>query len=326
MWLLSGRCTSKARLDGKVAIVTGANCGIGKATALDFVRRGARVIIACRDLKKAEEAAADIRRDTKNMEGAGQLVVVKLDLASLASVRQCAQHLLRTERHIHILVNNAGAVFCPQSPTEDGFEMQIGVNHLGHFLFTCLLLPRLIRSAPARIVTVSGAINYIASDIHIDDLHWRQRNYNSFMAYAESKLANVLFSAELARRLEGTGVTTYSLHPGIVVTEAGRHVNTTWFPGAKWLYEYVLAFFLKTCEQGAQTTIHCAVSEEVGLETGLYYSDCQKSTCNSKVQDKDLLQKLWAESARQVGLGHWDPFTAEDTGELPPQQTQPGRD
>jgi len=325
MWLLSGRCNSNARLDGKVAIVTGASCGIGKATALDFVRRGARVIIACRDLKKAEEAAADIRRDTKDTEGAGQLVVVKLDLASLASVRQCAQHLLRTERQIHVLVNNAGAVYCPQSTTEDGFEIHIGVNHLGHFLFTCLLLARIIRSAPARIVTVASVNNYVASDIHIDDLHWKKRRYNSFMAYSESKLANVLFSAELAKRLEGTGVTTYSLHPGVVVTEASRHVNTTWFPGAKWLFEKVLAYFVKTCEQGAQTTIHCAVSEEAGRETGLYYSDCQKSTCNHKVQDKELLQKLWAESARQVGLGHWDPFTAEDTGDLPPEQTQPGQ-
>lgn len=323
MWLLSGRCNSKARLDGKVAIITGANCGIGKATALDFVRRGARVIIACRDLKKAEEAAADIRRDTKDMEGAGQLVVVKLDLASLASVRQCAQQLLRSEKHIHILVNNAGAVYCPQSTTEDGFEMHMGVNHLGHFLFTCLLLPRIIRSAPARIVTVASANNYFASGIYVDDLHWKNRRYSNIMAYSESKLANVLFSAELARRLEGTCVTTYSLHPGVVVTDAARHLNTTWFPGAKWLFENVFVYFVKTCEQGAQTTIHCAVSEEAGTETGLYYSDCKKSTCNPKADDKELLQKLWTESARQVGLDHWDPFTAEDTGELPPEQTKP---
>ncbi|XP_023712469.1 retinol dehydrogenase 12 isoform X2 [Cryptotermes secundus] len=271
MWLLSGRCESRARLDGKVAIITGANCGIGKFTALDFVRRGARVIIACRDLKKAEQAAADIRNETRNVEGAGHVVVVTLDLASLASVRQCCQNLLRSETYIHILVNNAGVCYSPRAFTEDGFEIHMGVNHLGHFLFTCLLLPRIIHSAPARIVTVASVKNHFARRICFDDLHWEKRRYSSFAAYSESKLANVLFSAELARRLEGTGVTTYSLHPGIVVSEGARHANKTWFPGAKWLFENVLVYVLKTCEQGAQTTIHCAVSEEAGRETGLYY-------------------------------------------------------
>ncbi|XP_069697712.1 retinol dehydrogenase 12-like isoform X2 [Periplaneta americana] len=271
MWLLSGRCYSRARLDGKTAVVTGANCGIGKSTALDFVRRGARVVLACRDVKKAKEAADDIRRQTKSSEGAGVVEVVELDLASLASVRQCAQYLLDTQTHIHILVNNAGVCYCPKLVTEDGFDMHMGVNHLGHFLLTCLLLPRIIRSGPARIVNVASINNYVAKAICFDDLHWEKRRYNNFASYSESKLANVLFSAELSRRLKGTGVNTYSLHPGIVVTEAARHVSTTWFPGSQWIFENVLVYLFKTCEQGAQTSIHCAVCEETAHESGLYY-------------------------------------------------------
>ncbi|KAJ9588743.1 hypothetical protein L9F63_017978 [Diploptera punctata] len=314
MWLLSGRCTSQARLDGKTAIVTGANCGIGQYTAYDFVKRGARVVIACRDLKKAEEAADEIRRDTMYVEGAGEVVVLKLDLSSIASIRECAREILRTEKKINILVNNAGVCYCQKSQTTDGFEMHIGVNHLGHFLFTCLLLPRIIRSAPARIVTVASFNNYFVNNVCLEDFHWEKRSFSPFFAYSESKLANVLFSAELAKRLQGSEVSTYSLHPGLVLTEAGRHVN----PILQWFYQNVICYVCKTCEQGAQTTIHCAVSEEAGKETGLYYRDCFSLAPNSITKDEKVRQDLWKESVRLVGLGDWDPFTAQDSGELPP--------
>lgn len=317
MWLLSGRCRSRARLDGKTAVVTGANCGVGKETALDFVRRGARVIMACRDMKKAEDAAAYIRLQTKGSEGAGMVEVVQLDLASLASVRKCAQHLLDTQTRIHILVNNAGVCFYPKAVTEDGFEMHMAVNHFGHFLLTCLLLPRIIRSGTARIVIVASSFHYVAKRIHFEDLHWEKRQYSAFKSFAESKLANVLISAELAKRLKGTQVSTYSLHPGLVASEAARYMDTTWFRGAQWFHDKVLARFIKTPEQGAQTSIHCAVCEETAYDTGLYYRDCKISSCKSLVNDTVLLQKFWEESAHLVGLGDWNPFTAEDTGILP---------
>ncbi|KDR11839.1 retinol dehydrogenase 12-like [Zootermopsis nevadensis] len=313
MWFSSRRSDSDARLDGKVAVITGANCGIGKETALDFVRRGARVVIACRDLKKAERAADDIRRDTSEVKDAGHVVVARLDLSSLASVRQCAQHLLQTEHSVNILVNNAGVCYYPKAYTENGFEMHIGVNHLGHFLFTCLLLPRIIRSAPARIITVSSYKNCLAEGICLNDLHWERRPYSAFDAYSESKLANILFSVELARRLKGLGVTTYAVHPGVVATEAARYANDSFFSGAQWLFENVLIYFIKTPRQGAQTTIHCAVSEEAGGETGLYYRDCKKGRPNPLAFNTKLAVDLWDKSARLVGMRSWDPFTAWDT-------------
>ncbi|XP_021939698.1 retinol dehydrogenase 12-like [Zootermopsis nevadensis] len=192
---------STVRLDGKIAVVTGANSGIGKATTLDFVMRGARVIMACRDIKKADEVAKDILSQTENVEGAGTVEVVPLNLGSLASVRKCAQEILRTEDKIHLLVNNAGVMMCPQSKTEDGFETHIGVNHLGHFLFTCMLLSRIIRSAPARIVTVSSVAHQWGT-MYLEDINLKQ-SYTPWKAYRQSKLANLLFTKELARRLQG---------------------------------------------------------------------------------------------------------------------------
>ncbi|XP_063242453.1 retinol dehydrogenase 12-like [Bacillus rossius redtenbacheri] len=311
MWLFSGRCRSRARLDGKTAVITGCNTGIGKQTALDFVRRGARVIMACRDLQKAELAAEDIRALTKDVEGAGRVVVMRLDLASLASVRECARRLLETEQRIHLLINNAGVMACPKAVTEDGLEMQLAVNHLGHFLLTCLLLPRIIRSAPARIVNVSS-LAHMAGSINFDDLN-SEKSYSATFAYGQSKLANILFTKELAKRLKGTGVTTYSLHPGVVATELGRHFDSTYFWGVTWLFNNVASLVTKTPEQGAQTTIYCAVEESLAEESGLYYSDCKKTRPSAKARDDETARRLWEESARIVALGDWDPCTAEDS-------------
>ncbi|PNF13984.1 hypothetical protein B7P43_G08682 [Cryptotermes secundus] len=266
-------CCSKyrgtARLDGKTAIVTGSNTGIGKCTVLDFVKRGARVIMACRDMTKAEEAAREVRKQVEGVEGAGTVELVCLNLASLASVRQCAQELLQKLERIHLLVNNAGIMACPQGKTEDGFEMQFGVNHLGHFLFTCLLLPRIIRSAPARIVIVSSYAHEWGT-MNFEDLNLEQ-SYTPWKAYCQSKLANVLFCKELGRMLQGTGVTTYSLHPGAVKTELQRHVDDMYFKGAAILTRAFASMFFKTPEGGAQTSIYCSVDEKLASETGLYY-------------------------------------------------------
>ncbi|XP_021928783.1 retinol dehydrogenase 12-like [Zootermopsis nevadensis] len=300
----------QARLDGKTAIVTGSNTGIGKFTALDFVKRGARVIIACRDTTKGEEAAKDIRKLTENVEGAGTVDVVCLNLGSLASVRKCAQDLLRTEDKIHLLVNNAGVMACPQGKTEDGFETQFGVNHLGHFLFTCLLLNRIIRSAPARIVNVSS-YGHVWGTMNFDDLN-SETSYSPSKAYAQSKLANVLFTKELARRLQGTGVTTYSLHPGAVKTELQRHLDDSFFKGAQLIMAGLGKLFFKTPEEGAQTSIYCSVDENLADKTGLYYSDCKEKAPSAKACDPESALKLWEVSLKMVGLEDWDPVTADD--------------
>ena len=183
------RCHSLVRLEDKVAVVTGANTGIGFETALDLSSRGAKVILLCRSLDRGEVAATTIRAAT-----GGEVLVEELDLASLASVRDCAAKLVVTLDKIHILVNNAGVMACPLTRTEDGFEMQMGTNHLGPFLLTSLLLPLLQRAAPgARIVTVSS-LAHQRGTIQWDDMHWEREPYSATKAYSQSKLANVLFT------------------------------------------------------------------------------------------------------------------------------------
>ena len=214
-----GVCKSKRRMDGKTVIITGANTGIGKETALDLANRGARVIVACRDEKKATIAVDDIKKKTKNQN----VIFKKLDLASLASVRQFSEEILQEEEHIDVLINNAGVMYPPYTLTEDGFELQFGVNHLGHFLLTNLLLDRIKQSTPSRIVNVSS-LAHSYGYLDFDDMMWT-KEYKRTPAYGRSKLANIMFTRELAKRLEGTGVTTYSLHPGSVNTELQRHAK-----------------------------------------------------------------------------------------------------
>lgn len=214
-------CRSKERMDGKTVIVTGANTGIGKITALELARRGARVVIACRDVTKAAIAAVDIKEET----GSENVVLKKLDLASCASIRKFSEEILQEEEAIHVLVCNAGVMITPTfQRTVDGFEMQFGVNHLGHFLLTNLLLDRIKASAPSRIVVLSSSAHYFGS-LDFNDM-MMEKSYNKYYAYCRSKLANVMFARELARRLEGTGVTVYSLHPGSIRTELQRHLYT----------------------------------------------------------------------------------------------------
>merc|ERR1711884_915306 len=217
MWLRGPSIGSdcRKRLDGKVVAITGANTGIGKETALDLAKKGARVILLCRSLEKAKKAAEDIKKQFKE----AQITLHQLDLASLKSVRNCAQHLIDTEDKIDILVNNAGIMMCPEWKTEDGFDMQLGTNHLGHFLFTELITPLLMKSASSgfdtRIVIVSS-ICHFKGRIYWRDLHFEKKNhkYDRINAYTQSKLANVMHARELASRLQETGITVVSLHPG----------------------------------------------------------------------------------------------------------------
>ncbi|KAG5273162.1 hypothetical protein AALO_G00148350 [Alosa alosa] len=294
-WMAGGVCRSPARLDGKTVLITGANTGIGKETAVDLASRGARVILACRDLAKATFAAEDI----KERSGNGDVVVKKLDLASLQSVRDLAKDVLKTEDRLDILINNAGVMSCPKWQTQDGFEMQFGVNHLGHFLLTNCLLDLLKKSTPSRIVNVSS-LAHERAEMYFDDINL-DKDYTPQKAYKQSKLANVLFSRELSKRLQGTGVTVYSLHPGIIHTELGRHF---WPKLALWkriLYQPFL-LLIKTPKEGAQTTIYCAVEESLANESGLYYSDCERKPVAPQGQDDEAARQLWDMSASMVGL------------------------
>lgn len=281
------RCRSRAQLTGKTVLITGGNTGIGKETALDLARRGAKVIIACRDTGKGNKAVQEIQEKVPN----ANVIVKYLDLAAFASIRTFADEILRTEPYIHILVNNAGLAGCPKSKTEDGFEMQFGVNHLGHFLLTTLLLERIKASSPARIVNVSS-LAHIFGKIDFNDLNLDHR-YSPLAAYCRSKLCNILFTRELARKLEGSGVTTYSLHPGAVHTELGRHLGTSISRITGHIYNFLSKIFFMSPYKGAQTTIYCAVEESLAEESGFYYSDCSKIRPAARARDDKLSRKLW---------------------------------
>ena len=219
-WYTAGEvCHSKALLNGKTVIITGANGGIGKETAVDLARRNARVIMS--DIEGGEETAVDVRKRSGN----DNVVFHHLNLASFSSIRQFAARILEEEPQLDVLINNAGISSCPYRKTEDGFEMQFGVNHLGHFLLTNLLLERLKETPSARIVVVSS-IAHRYGNIKFHDLN-SEKSYNKFGAYYQSKLANVLFTRSLAKRLEGTNVTVNALHPGFVRTGIVRHAFTS---------------------------------------------------------------------------------------------------
>uniref|UniRef100_A0A3Q3G322 Dehydrogenase/reductase (SDR family) member 13a, tandem duplicate 1 n=2 Tax=Labrus bergylta TaxID=56723 RepID=A0A3Q3G322_9LABR len=290
------RCKSDVTLNGKTAIVTGANTGIGKTTAMDLARRGARVIMACRDRGRAEAAIKDIVQETGN----NQVVFMQLDLSSLKSVRSFAENFLRLESRLDLLINNAGLL--SKGKTEDGFGMIFGVNHLGHFLLTVLLLDRLKASGPSRIVTVSsdghkgGKVDFNCLTTH-RDLSLGDNDFQLLKNYCHSKLCNILFTTELAKRLQDSDVTCYSLHPGIIKTEIARNTGFLW----KLVVTPIFAPFLVDAESGAQTTLHCALEPGIEHLSGHYFSSCAPLT-NLKARDDATAKKLWELSESFCGL------------------------
>ena len=218
-WVAGAVCQSKAKLDGKMVIITGANTGIGKETAIDLAKRNARVILACRSQEKGKKAEVDVRRESGNND----VHFRQLDLSSFTSIRKFAKEVLEEESCVDILINNAAVGVCPYMKTEDGFETQFGVNHLGHFLLTNLLLDKIKQAPEGRIVNVSSIAHTLCGPLDLDTINSEEK-YSSFGAYNKSKLANVLFTKQLAKRLEGTNVTTNCLHPGGVDTELQRHL------------------------------------------------------------------------------------------------------
>lgn len=274
---------AKGPLAGKVCLITGANTGIGRATAVEIARRGAQVFVACRSVEKGNEAVALVKRESGNEA----VELLKLDLGSLASVRQAAAAFLARDLPLDLLINNAG-VAGQRGLTADGFELHFGTNHLGHFLLTELLLDRVKAAGTARIVHVSSKAHYDAPGIDFDILRRSTKSITGLPEYAVSKLANVLFSAELARRLAGTGVTSYALHPGVVASDAWRRIP--------WPFRSLVTWRMLSNEQGAETSIHCATSEQAGKETGLYYDHSRVKEPSKPGQDTALAKQLWDRS------------------------------
>ncbi|XP_027860890.1 retinol dehydrogenase 12-like [Xiphophorus couchianus] len=283
--------SSEERLDGKTVIITGANTGIGKETARDLARRGARIVMACRDMERAEEARTDILEDTGNEN----IIIRKLDLSDTKSIRAFAQIINKEEKQVNILINNAGIMMCPYSKTVDGFEMQFGVNHLGHVLLTYLLLDLIKCSAPARIVVVAS-VAHTWTGLRLDDIN-SETSYDAMKAYGQSKLANVLFVRSLAKRLQGTGVSVFSLHPGVVQSDLWRHQHQCIQVAVK-----IFRIFTKTTVEGAQTTIFCAVEQGLESQSGNYFSDCAPARCSRAAANDDLAQTLWEVSCDMLGI------------------------
>ncbi|KAL6063901.1 retinol dehydrogenase 12 (all-trans 9-cis 11-cis) [Balamuthia mandrillaris] len=302
-WVRGGVCRAKADLTDKVVIVTGANTGIGFETAKALAGMGAHVILACRNEKLGEAAVKRIEKANKSASVECQ----QLDLASLASIRAFAQKFLKRNMPLHLLVLNAGVMFTPKETTKDGFELQFGTNHLGHFLLTNLLLDKLKESAPSRIVSVSSlASTAPLAKIYFQDINSVQ-SYNRYAAYCQSKLANVLFVHELARRLKEEGyngkdkpvVSAFSLHPGTIVTELSRHmIQPIPFLLRQPWFTYFLP--LKTAFEGAQTSLYCCIAPELedGKRSGQYFSDCAPVK-HPKVDDATA-KKLWQLSEDMV--------------------------
>jgi retinol dehydrogenase-12 len=270
-------------LTGRVCVITGANTGIGLATARELARRGAHLVLACRARDKTERIIDELKQSTGNPA----IEFLALDLASLAQVRTAAAELLGRGHPIHILINNAG-IGGQRGLTTDGFELAFGVNHLGHFLFTELLLDRIRESAPARIVTLASQSHYGAKGIDWEAVRRRTRTITGMREYGVSKLANVLHSAELGRRLAGSGVTTYSLHPGVIASDIWRRMP---FPARQ-----IARSFMSTTEEGARTSLYCATAPELAAETGNYYDACAHKQPSRQARDPELAAELWRRS------------------------------
>jgi retinol dehydrogenase-14 len=285
---------TRSALDGKTCLVTGATNGIGRAAARELACLGASVVLLGRDPERCEAARAEIAAACGRP---AEVSVLIADLARLSDVRRAAQEFLAGGRPLHVLLNNAGVVQLSRSETVDGFETTFAVNHLAPFLLTNLLLARLQASAPARIVNVSSEAHKLGGGLDFDDLA-SARGYSGMGVYGRSKLANLLFTRELARRLEGSGVTVNALHPGAVRTGLGRNNDA---PVLKLVAGLFRPFF-STPERGADTAVWLCSAAEVAGISGRYFANRRERTPHRAALDDMAARRLWDESAKQVGL------------------------
>jgi NAD(P)-dependent dehydrogenase (short-subunit alcohol dehydrogenase family) len=276
---------------GKTVVVTGANSGIGLATASALAQLGAQVCMVCRDQERGRAALDRIKR----VGGATSPDLLLADFASLESVRALAAQIRERHSRLDVLVNNAGGIFGTRKLTQDGYEWTFQVNHLAPFLLSNLLLPLLEASAPARVVTVSSTAHR-RGHLNFDDL-MGERQYSAPVAYGQSKLANILFAFQLARLLQETGVTSNCLHPGVVHTRFANSGNLTW----RLFFRY-FGFLLLSPEKGARTSVYLASSPAVAGVTGAYFIKCKPAQPAKEARDTAIATRLWDVSAQLVHL------------------------
>ena len=288
---------------GRLAIVTGSNTGLGYDTARVLAARGATVVMAVRDTAKGESAAARIR----SLSPGAEIIVHKLDLGSLSAVKESGAQMAATYPKIDLLINNAGVMYPPKSTTVDGFELQFGTNHLGHFALTGLLLPNLLPVDGSRVVVVASIAHDIKARIDFDDLQWERRRYDRVAAYGQSKLANLMFAYDLQRRLAAAKAKTIAVaaHPGVAATELVRHIPGAGLPGVNWLS----AKLLNSAEMGALATLRAATDPAV--QGGQYYGPDgirelrgHPKLVSSSPQSRDVAiqQRLWQVSEELTGV------------------------
>lgn len=292
---------------GKTILVTGANSGLGFHTSRALAAAGARVLMACRSADKAQAARAQILQQVPQAD----LQILSLDLASLASVKACTQLVLDSTDQLDTLINNAGIMAVPYAQTEDGFEMQIGTNHFGHFALTLGLLPLLNKAPAARVVSVSSMAHNWTPGLDFDDLDWTRRKYRRWQAYGDSKIANLYFSFELGRRLAGSTVTVAAAHPGYSDTHlqyvAAERKNSTLERAVMWLGN---TLFAQPADRGALPSMYAATAADVisgdyigpdGFQQTRGYP--RKVGSNRRSRKRDIAARLWEVSEQRTGLG-----------------------
>ena len=292
MSLCAAVCKIKKDLTGQVVIITGGNTGIGKETARALAKMNATIILACRDPKRTLPVVDELKDDTKNLN----IEFIQLDLADLSSIKAFAEEFKNKYQQLNILINNAGVTLPERKLTKDGFEMQFGTNHLGHFYLTNLLLDVIEKSAPSRIINVSSMLHANCKQVNWDDIMF-ERNYQFMTVYAQSKLANNLFTKKLQQRLEGKNVKVVSLHPGAVKTELVRSITEKWYMA---LAIAIVKPFWKNAQEGAQTSLQCALEDHDKLAGGMYYSDCKVKKESKMALNQESADRLWALSEELI--------------------------
>ena len=291
-------------LAGKFAVVTGASSGLGVETARVLSAAGAEVLLVARDQTTLQAVAEDLRLQKPG----ARLHTQCMDLADLDSVRAAAGEILQRHPRIHLLINNAGVMACPLARTAQGFEMQFGTNHMGHFLFTCLLAPALLAAAPGRVVNLSSGGHKFAN-FNFEDPAYFDRDYDKWQAYGESKTANILFTVALDKRLRQRGVRAFAVHPGVILTNLGRHLQQEDFELLKARTPPGEELVFKTVEQGAATTVWAATATELEGKGGIYLENCQiaqpavhgsSSGVESYALDAVAAERLWSLSEELV--------------------------
>lgn len=270
-------------MHGRTCLITGANSGIGYETCKQLAQMGATILMVCRDAQRGKEARQNIIKETGNTD----IHLLIADMSVMSSVRDLAEKVNQDYPFLHVLINNAGLMNSKRVLTPEGFEVQYAVHHLGPFLLTHLLLDKLERSAPARIINVSSKMHTM-SGIDFDNLQ-AEHKFGAFKTYAASKLANIMFTYSLAERLTGKGVTVNCLHPGVI----GSNIGST--PG-------FIKFFMKTPKKGAETSVYLASSPAVEVMNGKYFMDKKPVNSSKDSYNKALAEKLWQLTKQQVGL------------------------